>query len=152
VRALSWLLFSLSAWAQPATVFAGTTGERAALACVRSVGVGTASHCGVGDSGLGAPLASVRKVVLGSGSHCGGGYNRLGRSSGICSIGQREFSHPLCWRIRQVRALLWPQFASSCCSQPATVVEGTTVDGATLASVRLVCVGSASHCRGGHDR
>jgi hypothetical protein len=49
VRALLWLLFPRSAWAQTATVVAGTTVEGAALASVPSVGVGSASHCGVGD-------------------------------------------------------------------------------------------------------
>jgi hypothetical protein len=35
--------------------------------------------------------------------------------------------------------------------QPATVVAGTTCDGAAMASFRLVGVISASHCGGGHD-
>jgi hypothetical protein len=48
VRALLWTLFAPSALAQPATVVGGTTGEGTALASVRSVGLGSASHCGVG--------------------------------------------------------------------------------------------------------
>jgi hypothetical protein len=40
VRALPWHLCSLSAWAQPATVVAGTKAEGAALASVRLVRVG----------------------------------------------------------------------------------------------------------------
>jgi hypothetical protein len=48
VRALLWPLFARSAWAQSATVLAGTTSEAAALASVRLVGVGSTSHCGVG--------------------------------------------------------------------------------------------------------
>ena len=42
---------------------------------------------------------------------------------------------------------------ASVCSawaQPATVVAGTTDEGPALASVRLVGMGSASHCVGGH--
>jgi hypothetical protein len=48
VRALLWPLFAPSAWAQPATVVAGTTGKDAAVASVRRVSVGSASHCGGG--------------------------------------------------------------------------------------------------------
>jgi hypothetical protein len=51
-----------------------------------------------------------------------------------------------------VRELLWPLFDSSGWAQLATVVAGTTCDGAALASDRLVGVGSANHCGGGHDR
>jgi hypothetical protein len=45
VRALIWHLFVRSAWDQTATVVAGTTLEGDVLAAVRSVGVGSASHC-----------------------------------------------------------------------------------------------------------
>jgi hypothetical protein len=45
VKAMHWLLFSWSSWVQAGTVLAGTTGEGIALASVRSVGVGSASHC-----------------------------------------------------------------------------------------------------------
>jgi hypothetical protein len=41
---LLWSLFAGSAWAQAATVVAGTTGEIAALASVRFVGVVPDSH------------------------------------------------------------------------------------------------------------
>jgi hypothetical protein len=41
-------LFALSAWAQPATVLAGSTGEGAALVSVRSLVVVSDSHCGCG--------------------------------------------------------------------------------------------------------
>jgi hypothetical protein len=44
VRALQWTLLSWSAWSQTATVSAGTTCQGDALAAVRSVGVGLASH------------------------------------------------------------------------------------------------------------
>jgi hypothetical protein len=50
-----------------------------------------------------------------------------------------------------VRALLLPAFAQSAWAQPATAVAGTTGEGAALASVRSVGVGSASLCSGGHD-
>jgi hypothetical protein len=52
----------------------------------------------------------------------------------------------------KVRALLWPLFPRSVWAQPATVLAGTTVEGASLASVLSVCIGSASHWVGGHDR
>jgi hypothetical protein len=48
VRALRWPLYDWSAWAQPATEEAGTTGEGAALATVGLLGEGSASHCGGG--------------------------------------------------------------------------------------------------------
>jgi hypothetical protein len=51
-----------------------------------------------------------------------------------------------------VRALLFPLFVWSALAQPATVVVGTTGEGAALATVCLVGVGSDSHCGGGHDR
>jgi hypothetical protein len=51
-----------------------------------------------------------------------------------------------------VSVLLWPLFARSAWAQTATVVAGTTGEGAALASVRSVSVGSDSHCGGGHDR
>jgi hypothetical protein len=44
LRAWLWPLFARLAWAKPATLLAGTTGEGAALASVRSVGVYSACH------------------------------------------------------------------------------------------------------------
>jgi hypothetical protein len=41
--------FSWSAWSQPVTVVAITTGEGAAPVSVRSVGVRSYSHCGGGQ-------------------------------------------------------------------------------------------------------
>jgi hypothetical protein len=111
--------------AQPATVVAGTTDEGAALVFVRSVGVGSYIHCG-------------------------GGHDRCGRCTDLCSLGRRGLSQPLWWRARHVRALICPLFARSALAQPDTVVAGTTGEGAALATVRLVGVGSASHCGGGH--
>jgi hypothetical protein len=48
-------------------------------------------------------------------------------------------------------ALMWPLFAWSSGSQPATVVAGTIGEGAILASVHFSVVGSASHCGGEHE-
>jgi hypothetical protein len=45
VRVLRWHLIALSASAQTDTVVAGTLGEGAALASVRTVGVGLINHC-----------------------------------------------------------------------------------------------------------
>ena len=41
-------MFGWLARGQPATLVAGRTGEDADLASVRSIGVGSASHCGGG--------------------------------------------------------------------------------------------------------
>jgi hypothetical protein len=51
-----------------------------------------------------------------------------------------------------VRALLSPLFAPSAWAQSATVVAGTTDEGAALASVILVGVVSDSHCGSGNDK
>jgi hypothetical protein len=61
-------------------------------------------------------------------------------------------SQQLWWRSRMLRALLWPLFAFTARAQPATVVAYTKVEGAALASVLLVGVGSASHCGGWDNR
>jgi hypothetical protein len=127
VRTLLWTLFAWSARAQPAAVVAGTTGE--------------------GDA-----LASVRLVGEGSARHYGGGHDRCGRCTGLSSFGRRGIIQPLRWRERQVRGLFLPLFAWSAWAQPATVVAGTSGEGASLATVRSIGVGSASHCGGGHDR
>jgi hypothetical protein len=50
-----------------------------------------------------------------------------------------------------VRALVWPLFACSEWAHPDTLVADTTGVDADLASVRLVGVGSASHCCCGQD-
>jgi hypothetical protein len=50
-----------------------------------------------------------------------------------------------------VRSLLWPLFGWSAWAQTASVVADTTDEVTALASVRLVVVGSASYCDGGHD-
>jgi hypothetical protein len=44
VRALLWPLLARSAWAKPAKVMAGTTGESTAVASVHLVDMGSASH------------------------------------------------------------------------------------------------------------
>jgi hypothetical protein len=64
------------------------------------------------------------------------------------SLGRRVIRKPLSWLARYVRALIRPLFACSAWAQPATVVVGTPGEGSDLASVRLVGVGSASHCVG----
>jgi hypothetical protein len=48
-----------------------------------------------------------------------------------------------------VRAQLWPLFALSAWTEPATVVAGSTVEGATLASVHSVGLGSTSFVMAG---
>ena len=50
-----------------------------------------------------------------------------------------------------MRELLRPLFALSLCSQQATVVAGTTCEGAVLASVVFFGLGSASHGVGRHE-
>jgi hypothetical protein len=51
-----------------------------------------------------------------------------------------------------VRALLWSLLAWSAKAQIASVVAGKTGEGAALESVRMVGVGSVSHCICGHDK
>jgi hypothetical protein len=51
-----------------------------------------------------------------------------------------------------VRALLWPLIDRSAWAQPGTLVVGTNVEDAVLASVCSGVVDSASHCFGAHDR
>jgi hypothetical protein len=74
----------------------------------------------------GAALASVRLDGVGSDSHCIGGHDKR-----VCCF--------------------WPLFAQWAWAQPDTVLVGTTIEGADLASVRSVGVGSARHCDSGHD-
>jgi hypothetical protein len=116
----------LSAWAQPATDLAATTVK-------------------------GAALATVRLFVVDSASHCGGEHVRLGRFSGLCSLGRRRISKPLCWRVRQVRSLFRPLFTQSSWSHRTTIEADTTGDVAALASVLSVGVGTTSHSGSGHD-
>ena len=68
----------------------------------------------------------------------------------VMSAGEVSSSH---WgrRGRQVISLLWPLFAWLAWAQQATVVVGTTGEGSTLATFRLVVVGPASHHGGLHD-
>ena len=99
VRALIWPLFTWSALARTANVVAGTTGEGSALASIRSYGMGTASHC------------------------CGGN-DSLEHWSALYLMGWCVLWHPLWWRARLLRALLWPMCARSALAQKATVVAG----------------------------
>jgi hypothetical protein len=65
------------------------------------------------------------------------------------SLVRREHSHPL-WCRASGEGGFWPLFARSAWAQAASVVESTTDEDASLASVRLVGEGSASHCGGGN--
>jgi hypothetical protein len=47
--------------------------------------------------------------------------------------------------------LLWPLFSRWAWFETTYVLEGTKFDGVVVASFRFVGVGSASHCRGGHE-
>jgi hypothetical protein len=133
-------------------VVAGTICEVARLASVRSVGEGSASHF-VGDHDrVSCGLVSVRLFVVGSKCYCGGGHDSCWRCARLWSLGLRGLSLQLWWRKHQVRTLLWPLFARSAWDQPATVLGSTIVEGAFLASIQYVGVGSASHCVGEHDR
>jgi hypothetical protein len=53
---------------------------------------------------------------------------------------------------RQRRALLGPLSSLSNWAQATTAVEGKTGEGAAMASLGSVGLGSASYCGGGHDR
>jgi hypothetical protein len=101
MRALLLPLFYRSAWAQPATVVAGTTVDGAALASVRWLGLCQPATVVVGTRVEGASLISVRFIGEGSASHSGGGQDKRGRWSDLCSIGRRGIIQPLWWRVRQ---------------------------------------------------
>jgi hypothetical protein len=133
-------------------VVAGTKCQDAALASVRSVGVGLDSHCGCGQdrSGRCSGLCSIGR--RGSASHCGGGHDRSGRCSDLCSPGRRGLRQPLWWQERHLRAQHWPLFGLSAWAQPVTVVAGTADQVSSLASVCLVGMGLDIRCGGGHDR
>jgi hypothetical protein len=137
VRALLWPLFARSAWAEAETVVAGTMFSALLWRLFDFFSVSSTSH------------------------------SRLGHCPGLRSLGRILLSQPLWWRARKVTVLLWPMFASSAWSQQgivvasvarsawaqtATVVAGTRCQWAALASVRLVGVGSASHCGDGYYR
>jgi hypothetical protein len=148
---LLWPLFAWLPLAQPATVVARTKGE-------------------------GAVVVTIRSVCVGSHSHCGGGHDRWKRRSALCSHNRVGHRQPLYWWARYLRALLWPLFDLSSwalpdtgvaarkvrgmlcllflCSawaHPGPLVSGTTKEGAALHSVHLVVVGSDRQCVGGHD-
>jgi hypothetical protein len=54
-----WPLLGRSAWDQPVTVVAGTTGEGAALASVLSVSVGSGCPCFIDTTNEGADWSHV---------------------------------------------------------------------------------------------
>jgi hypothetical protein len=72
VRTLIWPLFDWSAWAQKATVVAGTANEGVALASIRSFVVAQPAYVVAGTKFEGADLAAVRFVGVGTASYCGG--------------------------------------------------------------------------------
>jgi hypothetical protein len=174
VMALLWPLFDLSGWAQSVPVVAGTSVEGAALATVRSVDVGSDSHCDGGHdmygrcSGLFSlglrwinqevcwrtlQLRALRKPLLARATWAQpatvvAGTSVKGASLNSGSISRLGLSQTLWWRARVVRAVLLHLFATLAWAQPAIVVAGTTGEGVALASVRLVGVGPESHCGG----
>jgi hypothetical protein len=170
-----WPLLAWSAWDQPATVLADTNCEIAGLALVIAVGMGSASRCSgvhymrgpssglfsLGRRGLSQPLCWQSRQDM----TCSGLCLLVRRGIGqllrwrtrqmrellwLCPLGRRGLSQPLMWRA-QLRAVIWPLSSRSAWAQPATVVAGTTVEGAALASVRLVGVVSTCHCGGGNE-
>ena len=123
----------------------------------------------------GAAVASLRSDGVGSAIHCDGGQDSRGCWSGLCSFGRRRLSLQLWWRAQQVSAIMLPLFAVWEWDQQgtlvggtavegvvvayvrlwawahrATVVSSTTGEGAVLTSVRLVVVVTESHYGGGH--
>ena len=123
--ALLWPLMAWWTWDQPGTDLVDTTAE-------------------------GAVLASVRSVDVGSGSHCSDGNDCIGHCSGLCSLGLRGVSQPLWWRARQVMAILWHLNARWTWDQPGTVEVDTTDEGAILATIPSVDLDTGSHCVSGH--
>jgi hypothetical protein len=91
-------------------------------------------------------------VGVGSANNCGEGHDKMRALSVIFSLGRRGISNQLLWRIQQMCTLLWPLFSRLAWAQPATGLEGTISEGAVLASVTLVGVGSASHRDDGQDK
>jgi hypothetical protein len=69
----------------------------------------------------------------------------------VSSLGRRGISKPLWWTVRQVRKLFWPLFSRSALAQTATVVAGTSGDGAALAAVESVGVGTGIFSFGWDD-
>ena len=70
------------------------------------------------------------------------------RWSGLFSLVRSGLIQTRWWLTRQVWTLIWPLFAWSAWAQPATVVAGKTGGGYALATIRSVCLGSASHSGG----
>ena len=127
MRALLWTLFSRSAWAQPATIVAGTISKVVDVASVLSVG-------------------------FGSDSLCDGDHNIWGRWCGLCSICRRAPSQPLLFWARDVRVQLWPLFSRSAWAKKATVLADTIGVGVFLASFLFDVVRSSNHCGGGNEK
>ena len=83
---LLWPLFHRSAWEDPTTVLADTSRGGAALATVRSVGVGSDNHYGSGVDSPAPALVYVRLIGVGSTIKGDGEHEWLGNCSGLCSI------------------------------------------------------------------
>jgi hypothetical protein len=130
-------------------VLAGTTGEGVPLTSVRFWAWAQSVTVVAGSIGKGAVQASVFSNGVGSDSHCGGGHDMRACCFGLCSLGWRGLSQAVWWQARQLRALLRPLFAWSAGAQIATELAGTTDEGAVLAAVFFVGVGTANHCGGG---
>jgi hypothetical protein len=82
-------------------VVAGTTGEGAGLASVRWSTWAQPTTVVTGTTGEGAALAYARSVGVGSAFHCGGGHNRRPLCSGLCSLRRHGLSKQLSWGTRQ---------------------------------------------------
>ena len=125
MRTLLWPLIARSACAQPATVEAGTTHDN-------------------------APLAFVRLVSVVLSSHIGGRQDKWGRCSALFAWWASDQASTVV-EARQVKALIRPVIAWSAWAQPTTVVAVTTGEGAAVASVHSVGVGSGKHYGSGQD-
>jgi hypothetical protein len=68
----------------------------------------------------------------------------------FCPLGRLGLSRPLCWRARQVRALLWPLFDRSAWAHAASVVADTT-GGALLWPLFAWSAWAQPATGGGHD-
>jgi hypothetical protein len=134
------LVTPLFIWSESAHLIGGGPVEKgrwSGLASLPSVGVGY--PCIGGQTGKGLGLVSSLFLWSAWAQSMWWRNDRQERWYGHASV-------PLV----DVWTLIWPLFGRSAWAQPATVVAGNTGEGVSLASVRLVGVGSASHCGGGH--
>jgi hypothetical protein len=125
LRALIWPLFASSAWARLATVVA----PRHVRAQFRHL------FC---CSAWAQPATEVASTT-GEGACV------------ACSLDPLDPSRPLWWRVRKVKALLWPLFSPSAWAQLSTIVACMKNEVVAVAYVRSVGLGSARTCGGGYD-